>query len=60
MEAIFVQRKCPIIQFPGDDSSSLSHVMIATGVFKTKEGYYVECKDSRREDPNIPPGKNLD
>ena len=54
VQATFVERKCPIIEFPGDETS---HVMVATGIFHTKEGYFVECKDSRREDPNKPPGK---
>jgi len=54
VQATFVERKCPIIEFPGDVTS---HVMVATGIFHTKEGYFVECKDSRREDPNTPPGK---
>ena len=54
VQATFVDRKCPIIEFPGDETS---HVMVATGIFHTKEGYFVECKDSRREDPNKPPGK---
>ena len=56
VQATFVERKCPIIEFPGDE---LSHVMIATGIFHTQKGYFVECKDSRREDPHTPPGKNF-
>ena len=56
VQATFVERKCPIIEFPPGDNET-SHVMVATGIFHTKEGYFVECKDSRREDPNKPPGK---
>lgn len=59
VEATFTQRKCPIIEFPPDEYSSLSHVMVVTGILKTKEGYFVECKNSAREDPNTPPGKNM-
>ena len=54
VQATFVERKCPIIEFPEGETS---HVMVATGIFHTKEGYFVECKDSKREDPNTPPGK---
>ena len=56
IQATFVERKCPIIEFPPSDYET-SHVMVATGIFNTKEGYFVECKDSKREDPNTPPGK---
>ena len=56
IQATFVERKCPIIEFPPSDYET-SHVMVSTGVFHTKEGYFVECKDSKREDPNTPPGK---
>ena len=56
VQATIVERKCPIIEFPQSDDVT-SHVMVTTGILHTKEGYFVECKDSRREDPNTPPGK---
>ena len=56
VQATIVERKCPIIEFPQSDAKT-SHVMVTTGILHTKEGYFVECKDSRREDPNTPPGK---
>ena len=64
IRAINNQRKCPAIvgaQFDYSTGSVDAHVMVAAGVktetvqhgSSTKQEYFIQCKNSYRDDPNL-------